>query len=65
MLGPVAPFMTAQLDYHHHEPFGAPSRPVRAAGPVTPYIRTRPRLLPRLVRRLRLSTHPQSGENTP
>jgi hypothetical protein len=65
MPGPISPFLTAELDYHHHEPFGAPSRPVRAAGPVTPYIRTGPRLLPRLIRRLRLTTHPQSDENTP
>jgi hypothetical protein len=64
MLGPIAPFLTAELDYHHHEPFGSPSRPVRAAGPVTPHIRTGARLLPRLVRRLRHTTQPRSGENS-
>jgi hypothetical protein len=63
MLGHISPFLTAELDYNHHEPFGAPSRPVRAAGPVTPHIRTRVRLLPRLVRRLRLTTQPESGED--
>jgi hypothetical protein len=62
MLGSIAPFLTAELDYHHHEPFGAPSRPVRAAGPVTPHIRTRARSLPWLFRRPRLTTRPRSGE---
>jgi hypothetical protein len=57
MLGFNAPFLTAELDYHHHVPFGSPSRPVRAVGPVTPHIPTRARVLPRLVRRLRLSAH--------
>jgi hypothetical protein len=51
MLASIAPFLTAELDYHHHEPFGAPSRPVRTAGPVTSLSRTRARLLPRLFRR--------------
>jgi hypothetical protein len=63
MFGPIAPFLTAELGYHHHEPFGAPSRPVRAAGPVTPHFGTRAPLLPRLVRRLRLTTQTTSGEN--
>ena len=63
MLGPIAPFLTAELDYHHHEPFGSPSRPVRAAAPFPPHRRTRPGLLPRLVRRLRLTTRTQSGES--
>jgi hypothetical protein len=62
MRGPIAPFLAAELDYYHHEPFGAPSRPVRAAGPVTLHIRTRPRLLHRLFRRRRLTTQPESGE---
>jgi hypothetical protein len=64
MPGPIAPFLIAQLDYYHHQPFGSPSRPVRAAGPVTPHIRTRAKLLPRLFRRPRLITQPQSRENT-
>jgi hypothetical protein len=57
MLGINAPFLSAELDYYHHVPFGSPSRPVRAAGPVTPHIRTRAGLLPRLVHRLRLAAH--------
>jgi hypothetical protein len=64
MLAPIAPFLTAELDYHHHGPFGSPSRPVRAAGPATAHLRTGGRLLPRLVRRLRLATQPESGENS-
>jgi hypothetical protein len=64
MLGLVAPFLTAELEYHHHEPFGAPSRPVRAAGLVTPHIGTRARLWPRLVRRLRRKTQTGSGEKS-
>jgi hypothetical protein len=63
MLGSIAPFLTAELQYHHHEPFGAPSRPVRGAGPVTPHIGTRAGLWPRLVRRVRLKTQTGSGEN--